>query len=141
MAKFKGFIDSETFTQLPDGFFHQLLKDIKDTDELKVAVYFLWRVEHMEGPFRALCETDFDVKALGLKVEEIQSGLEKAVKRGSISSPRMKRMCFTSSTLQEDALQPRRLQTVNGGNPQRSYLRRRWNAQMCSNCTKRTSVR
>ena len=84
MNKFKGFTDSETFTQLPDGFFHHLLKDIKDADELKVTTYFMWRVEHMDGPFRALSKMDFDVKELGLGAEEIKSGLEKAVKRGSL---------------------------------------------------------
>ena len=84
MNKFKGFTDSETFTQLPDGFFHHLLKDIKDADELKVTTYFMWRVEHMDGPFRALSRMDFDVKELGLGAEEIKRGLEKAVKRGSL---------------------------------------------------------
>ena len=84
MNKFKGFTDSETFTQLPDAFFHQLLKEIDDAVELKVITYFLWRVEHMEGPFRALCQTDFEAKDLGLSAEEIQLGLEKAVNRGSI---------------------------------------------------------
>lgn len=84
MEKFKGFTDSETFTQLPDSFFHQLLKEIKDADELKVTLYFLWRAGHMEGPFRALTKMDFDVKALGLSAEEIRRGLEKAVKRGSL---------------------------------------------------------
>ena len=84
MSKFKGFTDSETFTQLPDGFFHHLLKDIKDADELKVTTYFLWRVEHMDSPFRALTKMDFGVKELGLSAEEIKSGLEKAVKRGSL---------------------------------------------------------
>ena len=84
MEKFKGFTDSETFTQLPDGFFHHLLKDIQDADELKVTLYFLWRVEHMDGPFRALCETDFEAKDLGLNIDEVKSGLGKAVKRGSI---------------------------------------------------------
>jgi len=49
-----------------------------------VTTYFLWRVEHMDGPFRALCETDFNAKDLGLSVKEIQLGLEKAVKRGSM---------------------------------------------------------
>ena len=82
--KFRGFTDSETFTQLPDGFFHHLLKEIQDADELKVTTYFLWRIEHMDGPFRALCQTDFDAKDLGLSVEETKSGLEKAVERGSI---------------------------------------------------------
>ncbi len=84
MSKFKGFTDSETFTQLPDSFFHQLLKEIDDAAELKVTLYFLWRMEHIEGPFRALCETDFDAKALGLTADEIKLGLGKAVKRGSL---------------------------------------------------------
>ncbi|HEU0295152.1 MAG TPA: DnaD domain protein [Anaerolineales bacterium] len=84
MNIFKGFTDSETFTQLPDSFFHQLLKEIKDVDELKVTSYFLWRAEHMEGPFRALNKMDFDVKELGLSAQEIKSGLEKAVRRGSL---------------------------------------------------------
>jgi DNA replication protein len=84
MSKFKGFTDSETFTQLPDIFFHQLLKEIDDAAELKVTVYFLWYAEHMDGPFRALSKMDFEVKELGLSAEAITSGLEKAVKRGSL---------------------------------------------------------
>jgi len=83
MTKFKGFTDSETFTQLPDSFF-QLLKEIEDADELKVTLHLLWRVEHMDAKFRALSEEDFDKKELGLDVEEIKSGLKKAVKRGSL---------------------------------------------------------
>ena len=84
MPSFKGFTDTETFTQLPDKFFHQLLKEIKDADELKVTLFLLWRVEHADGPFRALSKMDFDVKELGLAAAEITRGLEKAVKRGSI---------------------------------------------------------
>ena len=84
MNKFKGFTDSETFTQLPDTFFHQLLKEIDDAAELKVTLYLLWRIEHMEGPFRALSKMDFNVKELGLSADEIKTGLEKAMKRGSI---------------------------------------------------------
>jgi DNA replication protein len=84
MTKFKGFTDSETFTQVPDSLFHQLLKEIDDAAELKVTLYFLWRVEHMDSPFRALSKMDFDVKELGLGAEEIKLGLEKAVKRGSL---------------------------------------------------------
>ncbi len=81
---FKGFTDSETFTRFPDSFFHHLLNEITDADELKVTLYFLWRIEHMDGPFRALCQTDFDVKDLGLAADEVASGLEKAAKRGSL---------------------------------------------------------
>ena len=88
MAKFKGFTDSETFTQLPDIFFQQLLKESDDVAELKITLYFLWRIEHMDGPFRALCETDFEPKEIGLATDEVKLGLEKAVKRGSILKSR-----------------------------------------------------
>jgi len=84
LSKFKGFTETETFTQLPDTFFQQLLNQIDDAAELKVILYFLWRVEHMDGPFRALQESDFDSKELGLSGDEVRSGIEKAVKRGSI---------------------------------------------------------
>jgi len=84
MTKFRGFTDSETFTQLPDAFFRQLLNEIDDAAELKVTLHVLWRVAHMDGPFRALSKMDFDVKELGLSAEAIKSGLEKAVKRGSL---------------------------------------------------------
>ena len=84
MKTFKGFTDSESFTQLPDTFFHQLFNQIDDAAELKVTLYFLWRVEHIDGPFRALCESDFDGKELGLSADEIRAGIEQAVKRGSI---------------------------------------------------------
>ena len=84
MAKFKGFTDSETFTQVPNGFFRQLLKQIDDATELKVTLYFLWRLEHMDGPFRVLSESDFSTTDLGLVADEIHLGLEKAVERGSL---------------------------------------------------------
>jgi DnaD/phage-associated family protein len=84
MNKFKGFSDSETFSVIPDTFFHQILKQIEDVAELKVTLYLIWRIEHMEGPFRALSKMDFNVKDLGLAADEITSGLEKAVKRGTL---------------------------------------------------------
>ena len=84
MSKFKGFTDSETFTQLPDSFFHHLLNEIDDVAELKVTLYIIWRVAHMDGPFRALSKMDFDVKELGLSADGIKLGLDKAVKRGSL---------------------------------------------------------
>jgi DnaD/phage-associated family protein len=84
LSKFRGFTDSETFTRLPDTFFHQLLNQIDDTAELKVTLYLLWRVEHMDGSFRALKTEDFNTKELGLTAEAISTGLDKAVTRGSI---------------------------------------------------------
>jgi DnaD/phage-associated family protein len=83
MNSFKGFTDSETFTQVPDSFF-RLLKELKDTDELKVTLYAIWWIDHTEGPFRALCETDFDAQKLGLSAKQISRGLEKAIQRGSL---------------------------------------------------------
>ncbi len=55
---FKGFTDCETFTQVPDSFFRELLREIDDLDELKVTLYILWRIEHMESQFRCLCRSE-----------------------------------------------------------------------------------
>jgi DnaD/phage-associated family protein len=84
MKPFKGFTDSESFTELPDTFFHQLLKQIENAEELKVTLYFLWRVQHMDGPLRALREADFDAEELGLSPSEVHLGIEKAVKRATV---------------------------------------------------------
>jgi len=83
MPPFDGFTSKETFTQIPDSLFH-LFNEIDDVAELKVTLYAIWRIEHIEGHFRALCQTDFDEKELGLRREEINFGLEKATKRGTI---------------------------------------------------------
>lgn len=78
---FNGFTSKETFTQIPDSLFH-LFNEIDDVAELKVTLYAIWRIEHIEGHFRALCQTDFDAEALGMGREEISVGLEKATTRG-----------------------------------------------------------
>ena len=83
MTTFNGFTSSETFTQLPDSIFH-LLNEIDDIAELKVTLYAIWRIEHVEGHFHALCETDFETESLGMSLNEIQTGLEKAVERGTL---------------------------------------------------------
>ncbi len=84
MNPFKGFENSESLSRIPDSFFRKLLTEIQDADELKVTVYFLWRVDHVQGPFHALCLTDFDPNELGLGEAAISSGLEKAVQRGTL---------------------------------------------------------
>jgi len=83
MNRFSGFTSSETFTQIPDSFIY-LLKEIDDAAELKVTLYAIWRIEHIEGHFRAMCETDFDMESLGMSFEEIQTGLGKSVERGTL---------------------------------------------------------
>ncbi len=83
MNQFSGFTSSETFSQIPDSLFH-LFKEIDDVAELKVTLYAIWRIEHIEGHFRALCQTDFESDALGLSPQEIMRGLEKSVERGTL---------------------------------------------------------
>jgi len=83
MMKFSGFSSSETFAQIPDTFFH-LLKEIEDVAELKVTLYAIWRIEHMEGNFHALREADFGTESLGLSVKEIGRGLKKSLERGTL---------------------------------------------------------
>jgi DnaD/phage-associated family protein len=81
MPPFTGFTPSETFTQIPDAYF-RLLKEIDDLAELKVTLFALWSIEHTEGNFRALRETDFDPEALGLDPQHVRRGLKQAVGRG-----------------------------------------------------------
>jgi len=81
MTDFPGFTSSETFTQIPDSLIH-LLNEMDDLAELKVILFAIWRVEHIEGHFRGLREADFEESALGLEGGEIRLGLGKAVQRG-----------------------------------------------------------
>ncbi len=80
---FSGFTSSETFTQVPDSFI-RLMNEIGDVAELKITLFAIWRIEHIEGNFRALCETDFETESLGLSVDEIQRGLGKCLERGTL---------------------------------------------------------
>ena len=111
MDKFQGFTDFETFTQVPDSFFHKLLNEIDDLAELKVTLYALWRIMNLEGGAHFLCRSDFiedkdfvhglsgategstvearsgrQAKRDGDKatVEALDAALEKAVQRGSL---------------------------------------------------------
>ena len=84
MKSFPGFSDSDTSTAIPDSFFNVLLKDIQDEDELRVILYALWRVERMEGTYRALSEAEFAGEAAGIERGRVASGLEKAVQRGAL---------------------------------------------------------
>jgi len=79
MKPFQGFPSEETFTQVPETFFRQLLVEIDDLDELKVTLHAIWRIGNMEGLLHVLRESDF-----GDVVLEPASALEKAVRRGSL---------------------------------------------------------
>ena len=79
MKKFIGFTDQETFTQVPDSLFRELLSEIDSAGELKVTLYALWRFEHMENRVRFLREKDF-----GEVFPDPAASLEKAVERGTL---------------------------------------------------------
>ncbi|HEY4492917.1 MAG TPA: DnaD domain protein, partial [Acidobacteriota bacterium] len=86
MTTFKGFIDKDDFTPIPNAFYQHLLGKIEDLDELKITIYALWRIQNLEGEEHSLDQTDFSKEGLGLTFEEISSGLEKAVQRGTLLS-------------------------------------------------------
>jgi DNA replication protein len=84
---FEGFDDSESLTPVPDSFFRKLLAQISDADELKVTLYVLWRISHMESKFQTLCRSEIvedEAFMRGISVEALDSGLEKSVGRGSL---------------------------------------------------------
>ncbi len=83
MPPFTGFTSKETFTQIPDSLL-MLMNEIDDIAELKVTLFAIWRIERIEGHFRALCRTDFTPEALGLSAKQIQDGLEKATARKTL---------------------------------------------------------
>jgi len=87
MPDFKGFTDTETFTPVPDSFFRQLLNEIDEADELRVTLYLMWRIEHMEGTFHTLCRSEMledEAFMRGMDPAALDAGLEKAVRRGSL---------------------------------------------------------
>jgi DNA replication protein len=86
MPPFDGFTSAETFTPVPDALF-RLLGAIDDLDELKVTLYVLWRIEHMEGAFRQICRSEIvedEGFMRGLAAAGLDAGLEKAVQRGTL---------------------------------------------------------
>ncbi len=76
---FPGFTDSENFTQVPDSFFHHLLTEIDDLDELKVTLFALWRIGAMEGHVHFLRGQDF-----AACIPDPGPALKKAIQRGSL---------------------------------------------------------
>jgi len=82
MKAFGGFQGSETFTAIPDTFFAELLEVLADAEELKVVLHAMWSIEHMDSALQALTDQDFAAAALGLRLDQVKSGLEKAIEHG-----------------------------------------------------------
>ncbi len=91
---FNGFPDGKvSFSRVPEPFFGELLPQIDDLGELKLTLYFFWRLEHMEGDFRYLRESDFRADerfmlglapALEQAEPALRESLERAVRRGTL---------------------------------------------------------
>jgi DnaD/phage-associated family protein len=86
MTPFDGFTSSETFTPVPDAIF-RLLGEIDDLDELKLTLYVLWRIDHMEGAFRQICRSEIiedDNFMHSMTAHRLDTGLQKAIQRGTL---------------------------------------------------------
>lgn len=94
MNSFSGFPEGKVrLTPIPAPFFSELLPAIDNLDELKLTLYFFWRLDHLEGTFRYLRESDFrsdarfmdGVGAAGEASEKaLQQALKHAVQRGTL---------------------------------------------------------
>jgi DnaD/phage-associated family protein len=86
---FAGFPEeSANFIRIPDQFFRNLLPDIDDLDELRVTLFIIWRLEHMEGLFRYLRLSDLAkdshlVQAIGPGPRKAKRNLEQALQKAS----------------------------------------------------------
>jgi DNA replication protein len=94
MSKFSGFPEGEVhLTPIPEQFFSELLPAIDDLGELKITLFFFWKLDQLEGVFRYLRRADFSedealMHNLGANPVDAQAALsdalERAVQRGTI---------------------------------------------------------
>jgi len=88
MKSFPGFPHRSEFTSVPNAFFSQLLPQIEDIAELKVALYTFMLLYKKKGfpRFTSLAEltTDSGLMASLKTEEEVRRGLELATARGTI---------------------------------------------------------
>ena len=112
-TKFVGF-DSPNFTQAPNQFFDQLLKDIAELSELKVT---LVAIRQTFGYHRTKAEMSraFLEQATGLSRNSVRRGIKLALKRGTLLLARRsdhRHGCFYAIAM-TDELQAK----VGGGQP------------------------
>lgn len=90
--RFTGFSTRTGFTPIPNPFFSAVLPEIRDLSELKVTLYIFWALYRKKGypKFVTYRELRGDqglmssIKGDGSAEEELHSGLEAAVSRGTI---------------------------------------------------------
>ena len=89
MPAFKGFPDGKSKqTPLPEPFFRELLAAIDHLGELKLTLYFFWRLNRMEGKFRYLTRGEIAghrqfMEALALDPQQAERTLDEALARAT----------------------------------------------------------
>ena len=94
MAQFKGFPEGKIHqVSIPAPFFREILPGIDDLNELKLSIYFFWRLDRMEGVFRYISRSEIIKDELFMKglysasadpSVTLDQALSRAVQRGTI---------------------------------------------------------
>jgi DnaD/phage-associated family protein len=90
MARFDGYpAGKQRIVPVPAQFFNELLPQIDSLDELRLCLYFFWRLDRMEGEFRFLRTADIladpqFMSQLGDTPAEAQNALSKALEAGVV---------------------------------------------------------
>ncbi len=85
--KFDGLPEGKShFDRVPTAFFTELMPQIDHLGELKVTLYFLWRLDRMEGDLRYLLEDDLIadnhfMSGLASSMQEAKKNLSEALSR------------------------------------------------------------
>ena len=127
MDKFQGFTESESFVQIPDSFFHHLLTEIDDLDELRVTLFALWRIGSMEGRVHFLRRLDFEAC-----LPEPDPALEKAVKRGSLIEALLE---GTDQGIEDNATTLFFLNSARGRAAAEAYTKGKWKPETNASTT------
>ena len=95
MPNFDGFpADDVSLTSIPEPFFSEILPQIDDLGELKITLYFFWRLAHQEGKIRFLRQSDIiadtrlsdSMQAVGI---DLKTSINLAVERGTLLSAQL----------------------------------------------------
>src|SRR5512143_3703652 len=93
MPSFVGFPSGKVhMTPIPEPFFSELLPEINDLGEMKVTLYAIWFLDHLEAPVRYLTYADFaedERLCKGMGGENLSDALERATQRGTLLTVQM----------------------------------------------------
>jgi DNA replication protein len=103
---FEGLPAKVNFDRIPSTFFSELLPQIDHLGELKVTLYFLWRLDRMEGDFRFLRESDI------LADSHFMRGMADTLEAGAPALSESVARCVERGTLLETEIHQRGEQVV-----------------------------